>query len=93
MADDGHSMTINDEIRLMGGLEMMNKTSSQGRRSSLAVVPLRLSTLLVMVMVLLPVPVLVLVLSMKPRALPQATRGTGHAPLMSRMSMRRSTRW
>ena len=37
--------------------------------------------------------VLVLVLSMKPRALPQATRGTGHAPLMSRMSMRRSTRW
>ena len=46
MADDSHSMTINDEIRLMGGSEMMKKTSPRSRMSSLAAVPLHLSTLL-----------------------------------------------
>ena len=92
MADDSHSMTINDEIRLMGGSKMMKKTSPRSRMSSLAAVPLHLSTLLVTVTV--TVLVAVLVLSTKPRALPlPLAKGTGHAPLMSGMSMRRSTRW
>ena len=96
MADDSHCMTINDEIRLMGGSEMMKKTSPRSRMSSLAAVPLHLSTLLVTVTVTVTVTVLVavLVLSTKPRALPlPLAKGTGHAPLMSGMSMRRSTRW